>query len=485
MLRSRTTKTRIFILPLLAMATLAALPLGAQILAPTNSTKTISDTAGSTLLGPYFEVDLSNPTGMNTIFTVNNMGAREVIATTPPSVLTNSETAMLAHVTIWSDLGVPVFNFNIYLTGWDVDRIDMRKVLNGQLPRTASAGQDPTDTISPKGNFSQDINFASCNGGGGPSGNISSYPLLPPAALAADQINNLQTSLTGQASAGKAGKCAGANHSDNIARGYITIDTVNNCTSRFPGDSGYFGNGGTGDATKQLQLTGEVTYVDQLHGVARGDNMVIIHADSTSPDTTTPGTYTFYGRYDSTPFNAEDNRQPLPAVFGARYVNGNFTGDPVPTSGSPAWGVPPATPPAGSTSLVVWRDSKVKQQYFTCGANPSPYPLSQEDLIAFDEQEHAQSVGAVNSLPLVNFGAPFPIATQVVKIGSATLPVSFTAGWMYLALDHAAAPGPSSDPAQGQAWVQVIEQNGTKFFNIMHRAQALDSGTLPSHVIFH
>ena len=39
----------------------------------------------------------------------------------------------------------------------------MRDVfVDGKLPRTASDGQDPADTISPQGAASQDINFASC-----------------------------------------------------------------------------------------------------------------------------------------------------------------------------------------------------------------------------------------------------------------------------------------------------------------------------------
>ncbi len=110
----------------------------------------------------------------------------------------------------------------------------------GTLPQSASAGQDPTDTISPKGSLSQDINFASCNAVSYVPP-INSWAKLPPGALTAAQIANLQTSLTGQASANMSGMCAGLNHGDNIARGYVTVDTVNNCTARFPGDSGVFG----------------------------------------------------------------------------------------------------------------------------------------------------------------------------------------------------------------------------------------------------
>ena len=61
--------------------------------------------------------------------------------------------------------------------------INLRDILaNGILPRTASDGQDPADTISPQGPFSQDINFASCTG------------LLPPPTLPAAFVQHLQTS---------------------------------------------------------------------------------------------------------------------------------------------------------------------------------------------------------------------------------------------------------------------------------------------------
>lgn len=464
-----------------AMAVLCPTPASAQPVIPTSSLVTVSDTAGATLLGPYFEVDLSNSTGMNTIFSINNTGA--VAFNTfgnPPQtfVQQNGPTAVLAHVVIWSDLGVPVFNFNIYLTGYDVQTIDMRQVLNGNLPQTATAGQDPTDTISPKGRFSQDINFASCNSNFAPAPTFSSSAGLPPAALTAATIANLQTSLTGNPSASVSGKCAGAVHNDNIARGYITVDTVNNCTSRFPGDVGYIGAGGGGDQTFQsYQLTGEVFYVDQLHAIARGDNMVHIHASTTDPLVSTAGNYTFYGRYDG--WNAADGRQPLPNGFAARFLNGNFTGDPPPAI-SAAWGV--GTVPGGSTSLVVWRDSKASSQYFTCGALPSPFPLGQEGLAAFDEQEHPQ-VASGNSL--FAFGTAFPLATQVVRVGSAALPVSFNSGWVFLDLSNTinGNPNPPSDPAAAQAWVQVIEQNFNGTISVMHRAQATDSGTRAAHTI--
>jgi hypothetical protein len=404
----------------------------------------VSETAASTLLIPYFEVDLSNPNGRNTIFTINKGGRLDLNSGNPNN---NAVTAVLAHVTIWSDLAVPVFNFNVYLTGYDVETVNMRNVLTGTLPRTASAGQDPSDIISPKGIKSQDINFASCTG------------KLPPAPLTAQQISDLAAALTGNAAPTL---CSGVNHSDNVARGYITVDTVNNCTLRNAGDPSYFGSGGTGDATNQNHLTGEVYYVDPSNNISRGINVVHVHSTDfsiTDPIVTTSGNYTFYGRLNG--FTAIDNREPLSTSFSARF-------NPQGTLNS--WRVP--TPVAGRATLIVWRDPKVPQAPFTCGTLPAWYPLSQEGITAFDEQEHPQSITSVT---------PFPAATQMVQIGGAALPVSFAAGMLWLDLNTTVAGtvGPTSDTTVAQAWVQVIDGK----LGVLHNAQQYDSATLPSHVV--
>src|ERR1700694_6282689 len=80
---------------------------------------TIDAVPAATLLLPYFEVDLNNPNGLTTLFSVNNASA----------------TAVLVHVVIWSDLSVPVLDFNIYLTGYDVQSLNWRAIIfSGNLP---------------------------------------------------------------------------------------------------------------------------------------------------------------------------------------------------------------------------------------------------------------------------------------------------------------------------------------------------------------
>src|SRR4029434_954169 len=98
-------------------------------------------------------------------------------------------------------------------------------------------------------------------------------------------ISHLQLSLTGQASPILGNRCAGRALNDPIARGYITVDTVNNCTLRFPGDAGYFAAGGTGDATNQNVLWGDYFEVNGAENSAHGDDLVHIEASATNPET--------------------------------------------------------------------------------------------------------------------------------------------------------------------------------------------------------
>ena len=74
----------------------------------------------ATLLIPYFEVDLANPSGESTLFSVNNARAAST----------------LARVVLWTDWGLPTLAFDVYLTGYDVLTINLRDILvNGNLPR--------------------------------------------------------------------------------------------------------------------------------------------------------------------------------------------------------------------------------------------------------------------------------------------------------------------------------------------------------------
>jgi len=416
----------------------------------------VADQPGASLVLPYFEVDLSNNT--------------PAADTTVLSITNTSATAMLTHWVIWTDLSVPALEFNVYLTGYDLFRLNLQQLLlTGNMPQTASAGQDPFDTISPKGPLSQDINFASCNG------------FLPYPALGAVQLGGLRAALTGNASVNYGGQCGGVNHGDNIARGYITIDTVNSCTTSFPGDVGYFAPGGTGAVTNQNVLVGDSFYLNPSKNHAVSLPLISLIADATDPATSTSGRYTFYGRYDA--WTAVDNRQPTSTTFAPRYVN----------AGSPQ-GLNFINQ---GTTEVVWRDSKVNQGPFTCGTTPPWYPLTlPEGVVVFDEQEQVQTpaVCLERPCPVGSPELPFPAETQKTVVGGPQLATSFSQGWLYLDLNTtvaAAGSNPPVDPAAAQAWVLSLYDQGVggggnnpnATWEMGEKASALDSAENANHFV--
>jgi hypothetical protein len=405
---------------------------------------TVDDVPAATLLLPYFEVDLDNVGGLTTLFSVNNASAADTIA----------------HVVVWTDLSVPVLDFNIYLTGFDVQTVNMRDILFGALPQTDAVA--PFNGLSNQGDFSVldgTLNRASC-------ANQLPYAALQPANFVA----HLQSTLTGGPStlAAWGGNCAAIDHGDNIARGYVTIDDANLCSLDFPGDPGYFVAGGLGSASNDNQLWGDYFYVDPSNDFAQGETLVHIEADALDPETAVAGEYTFYGRYVA--WNAADNREPLVGTFASRFVTqGAFT---------------------GGTDLLVWRDSKLQTSAigWDCASipnvNPVWHPLGQEDIVIFDEEENPQVPEGCQVSPCDELEQliPFPIEAQRTHVGGPALPVPFTFGWLYLNLNFNTGNGnPPEDPTAMQNWVTTV-MSAEGRYSVGFDAIALDSSCNANHV---
>ncbi len=377
--------------PLSAYAMLLAATVVAPDLARAEACKVDSPPA-ATLLLPYFEVDLSRADGVTTMFSIGNA----------------TSSATLAHVTLWTDLGVPTLTFDVYLTGWDIETLNVRDLFNGSLPRTASDGQDPTDTLSPQGQYSQDIQFASCQN------------ILPHSAIPANFLAHLRAAHTGGSSAILNG-CSGRALGDNRARGYVTIDAVNQCSWSFPSDPGYFGPGGI--ASSANVLFGDFFLVDSPQNAARGDELVRLEA---FPGRFRPNDATFYGRFKhggSTNYQAVDDREPLPTAWATRYLQGGVFD--------------------GGSSFVVWRDPGVQTAAFPCS---SPLETSAfEDLQVFDEEEDVELPLSCPILCPPNIRrVNFPAVAQRVGIEdvaidsgfSGGLPITFPFGWMRMDFFH-------------------------------------------------
>ncbi len=325
----------------------------------------------ATLLFPYFETNVSNPNGVNTLLTIQNASA----------------TAILAHVVLWTDYGIPTTNFNIYLTGYDIVTLDMREVMQRTLPVSASAGQDPNDTISNKGPMSQDINFASCSGLLPSVQDNFLSPDLPAAHRGLQSVDYFGP-----------GNCGAYAYGDGVSRGFVTVDTVNQCTYQRPADVGYFQNG-AGSATNQNVMFGDYVISDPQNDRVFADNAVHIEASGSDPQTQS-GQYTFYALFAGT--GGKDNREALPTAWAGRYS-------------------------ANRTTLGYWRDPGQIVTPFPCGGSPSGFPLPQKQIRAFATNGNTASANTTNRFPIVTGGTP--------ASGANGLGLTAPLGWVFLNLN--------------------------------------------------
>jgi hypothetical protein len=407
---------------------------------------TIDDVPAATLLLPYFEVDLNSSDGVTTLFSINNASAA----------------AAVAHVTVWTDLSVPVLDFDVYLTGFDVQTMNMRDVVNGILPLTADDLADPTDTVSNQGNAApaplgqpQDIDFPGTSG-----------PCVAPSysPLGAGFVQgHLIPALTGNAS--NIANCVGVNYGDNIARGYVTVDVVTECNLDFPSSPGYF----TGTAAFDNVLWGDYFYIDTANNFAQGETLVHIEAcepgdgyigfvgNGAGHCPFGVGDFTFYSRYVAN--TGVDQREGLASEFAVRYVQGGAFD--------------------GGTDYIVWRDSRSTD--IVGGACPAEnnfawYPLNQELVVAFDEEENSEELCFTTSdvsPPTGGQETCFPIEAGRYNVADSAVPGSQTLGptadfgWMFLDLDLSAGQ-PS------QAWVTAV-MSALGRFSVGFDAIQLDS----------
>ena len=331
----------------------------------------------ATLLLPYFEVDLDSP-GRTTIFTITNV--------------TNVD--RIARVTLWTDRAYPVFNFNIYLTGYDVQAINLYDVIaNGVVGSANGVGFG----VNPRRRFSKQ-NFAI---------DLSGCAVLA-GKLDPGSITYMKAALT----EGKVGNCNVAGGTHALATGYLTIDVVRNCATSLPTERAYW----TDEIAYDNVLIGEFHHVDSAYDFAQGEAMVHIRAIPEGGGAT-PLPRTFYSRYVPADLpKGLDGRQPLPSIFAARWINGG--------------------PGQFQTSMKIWREGRTGATA-NCADYAAEALLAIGDAIRFDEAENA--VGEVPSPP----GSPRGYSTSASTLASVANANAFpqlangaTSGWFYFNLDH-------------------------------------------------
>ncbi len=379
----------------------------------------------ATLLLPYFEVDRSDPNGPQTRFTVVN----------------SSPVPTIAHATLWTDMGVPTFAFDLYVGGRDSIEVDLRLLFSpGVLPQTSAAAF----TAGPDSNAHTPNSTCVAT---------ATYPGFPvPDAVPGPMLSHLRLAHTGKASPVFGNMCSAANHADNVERGYITIDAVHACTSKVPTDSGYFAAGGTGIASDANVLFGTYTVIDRGNNVSTASPLLAIEASSTDPQTTTPGGYTFYAGYVNA--TAIDNRESLgSSVWHARTLNVGFF-DP-------------------DSELVVWRDPGFAHSAFVCGTTPSDFPRQETGILAFDEQEHPTIYNPGPIYPNLTPPPIYPVPLLAQRVAASSMS-PYNSGAIFLNLNVSLAGMPGPIQGQSKSYVGVRQRLNGVFGAELPAVQDLD-----------
>ena len=421
----------------------------------------IGTAPAATLLLPYFAV--ARDRSRNTAFTLVNTVDRPQIA----------------HITIWTDWSFPVIDFNVFLTGYDVQALSLHDIIFnaviGPTGTTASGtttgGSTTTGTgLSPIGDLADQLNanpnFAA------PIGCANLPGAIPPNIATAVQnalISGTYVIPGTTASCGvnlvgsTASSAAGSLHPVDTAVGYVTIDVASYCSLRLPTDPVYFRS----EILFDNVLTGDWQIFDSspASNFAGGSPLVHIRAIPEGGPANAPLAgaqtnlpFTFYARYindvvvPAIPDNY-DRRQPLPHTFAARYITGGAG--------------------AFSTNFRVWREgvtgssaSVVVTDCVTAGLNQA---LSITEVVRFDEHENHTIFNVSSGVsPATPTFVNLPEAANVPVSGD-RFPLMPTVagdvgGWMYLNLDlFGETPSGAADlvlhplfgPRPSQNWVTV------------------------------
>jgi hypothetical protein len=385
----------------------------------------ISVLPAATLLLPYFEVDFSLPsaTALTTLFTVQNTTALPQIA----------------RVTLWTDWSYPMLTFNVFLTGYDVQGINLYDIFaRGFIAPGPTGLTGGTSNTATPGDLSlpQNPHFlpdAATTCAANPGLIVSLLPDLQ-AAFTTGKLSAPGCTIA---------KNVGGVHKNAI--GFATIDVVANCNTTSPMNGGlYF----AGEILFDNVLTGDVQHINPnpaTGNYAGGNPLVHIRA---VPEGGAAGSYaatnlpfTFYDLYTTgAAWRTQDRRQPLPSAFMPRFIEAG-TG-------------------FFNTNLQIWREAI---------AAPTACPIAYDgnaaaattEVVRFDEHENAtfysyyfdydvlQSAANVSTN-----GGHFPPHSTSGDVG----------GWLFLNLNNGGSTAYSATrdlrsgttrtgPRPSQAWV--------------------------------
>lgn len=367
------------------LATFVAITLACTAHAQTPTTLENDDSCdivqgpAATLLLPHFRVGLSAPPGtaVNTVF-----------------ALTNTRVVpQIAHVTLWTDLHYPVLTFDVFLRGYDLQRVSLYDVIaRGVLPPTTSAGASDSGPYANPHFQSQA--YTAC----------SEEQTISTAKVAA--VQNALTNGT---------YSDGVVHHPNVgsqheeAAGYLTVDVVSTCTTLTPAHPAYHDSVILFDNA----LLGEYSVYRPADNTVRSAPMVHVRAvpqgGPAGASTATNLPFTFYDRFTPAANRKKDRRQPLPSTFASRWIAAGASFD---------------------TTITVWQEGTATSAETLAGDVGDQY-FGFKDVVRFDENGNSVTHPPCNPCP----AAP---ASARISIGDNWMfPTMYEiAGWVYLNLGH-------------------------------------------------
>ena len=420
-------------------------------------TCTVDQRPAATLLVPRFEVTLNadatvdntSPTAVDTLVAIGNA----------------SSAPMIAHVSVFNARSVLVLDFNIALTGFDIQAWRMSDVLSGLLPSTPifadHSGPDVSSDPSPDDACQRNPLSAVYPA---PDGYLRVKPAT--AALSATVDDPVLATTAYPTPAWPAGSSFADQVIDSLddtedslgcfdgtvdgetsgpAVGYVTIDHANYCNLSNPSDPNYYAFDAIG---MENNLFGDIIFVNRSGIGTYGMSTVAIESDpefSGGNQSDFIRARTFYARYwfpstetlcancgsgdpetdlsISSPWNEGigDQREPLGLKWAARYF----------------------TNPAVSSFFDVWRASSGALTDLTNGGDCDDVEPTVQ-LNFFDEDENGVSQIGPGPCPSPCSTPPpptfnFPLETNRRTVTDFTLPQPngvTNAGWVSMAFNN-------------------------------------------------
>lgn len=416
-------------------------------------TCTVDQRPGASLLVPYFQVSVGDdghvlatgPDALDTIVTIMNASAAP----------------MIAHVNVYDRYSVLQLDFNVALTGFDVQPMRISDIITGFLPVTTNGDGDDA-----------------CQRNGGasvypdPDGFLRVRPLAP-----ATGQDNTQATTTYSVPAFNFDLLSALQYNcvtddlDHNAIGYIVIDHANYCNLSDPTDSNYYYNDAIG---MENNLWGEIIFTS-------GDGLPTYGISTVNLETSTQLGFlaefdpftpvrTFYARYWDAIFEAPpgscpncggggdndllvtspwnvgfgDQREPLGLKWAVRWFDAGT---------------------AVTTNFQVWRSSPAAAAADLADCEVEEPTVT---LIFFDEDENTTTQGTCPS-PCTNPTFNFPWETQQRNVDDFSRPPGATAGWVDMSFLN---PGSGTD--LDQAYVNYAFEGELIFESVLIPGTQLD-----------